>query len=342
MSETDEYGNTVEQFYQSPLSATRSASLGKLAEALAKAQADFKAVHKNNENPYFKSRYADLSAILAATQPSLAANGIAVTQFPVIKDKSAGVMTMIVHSSGEWMSNELLLPVAKCDAQGIGSAITYARRYSLGSIVGVAAEVDDDGNAAVENTNGKGSKEAAQAVAQQKIDQLSKKLGQPSQKYTGPTPEEIKETSQANRISDLEDKLKKSIEATTKLPPMDSEVMGKLKLERVMGLITKIQKFKLARSTQEYRTVDLIDSTDAEMHFVCFHNHKYADGSSFFSLLDMQAVRINERKVKIPATLLCSQNSKGWTIERPIMLGDIKFDELGPVLDVNREVGAHA
>jgi ERF superfamily len=151
-------------------------NIGELAGALAKAQSEFKPVLKDTVNPYFNSKYADLSSVIGATQQALSKNGLVVIQNPVVdcETEKAGVTTILAHSSGQWMSHDLMLPATmkgkdgapKFDAQSVGSAITYARRYSYQAIVGVAAEMDDDGNAAALNG---GSREAAQAVAQRKI-----------------------------------------------------------------------------------------------------------------------------------------------------------------------------
>ena len=153
----------------------RSPQIGQLVAALASAQLQFEPLHKGSDNPFFKSRYADLSQVIAATRKALADNGLVVMQTPVVRDKLAGVVSILAHKSGEWIEDELLLPagVAKFDAQTVGSAITYARRYSYQALIGVAAEEDDDANDASGNT---GSKAAAQAVAARKIAEHANKL----------------------------------------------------------------------------------------------------------------------------------------------------------------------
>lgn len=154
-----------------------SLTIGQLAEALAAAQMEFPSVKKGSENPYYNSKYADLSAIIGATQPLLAKNGLVIIQSPVVKldEQKAGVITTLAHKSGEWISDECILPATmekrdktiRFDAQSVGSAITYARRYSYQSMIGVAAEIDDDGNKA--SGVGEGSVQAAQAVATSKL-----------------------------------------------------------------------------------------------------------------------------------------------------------------------------
>lgn len=119
-----------------------------IAAALVKAQKAFGPALKSSSNPHFKSRYADLSACVEAVMDSLNDNGIALVQ--QTHECEAGVMveTVFVHESGEIFSaGKLHVPAVKHDAQGYGSALTYARRYSLMAACGIAPE-DDDGNAA--------------------------------------------------------------------------------------------------------------------------------------------------------------------------------------------------
>ena len=127
----------------------KSESIAGLAAALAKAQGAMKGALKDSANPFFKSRYADLASVVEAIRAAFSANGLSYIQTLEPSDKDeVRVETTLLHSSGEWISCGVLsLPVSKIDAQGYGSALTYARRYSLSAAVGVAPE-DDDGNAA--------------------------------------------------------------------------------------------------------------------------------------------------------------------------------------------------
>ncbi|MDF1769864.1 ERF family protein [Maricaulis sp.] len=125
----------------------RSESIAALAAALAAAQAEMEAARKDSTNPHFKSSYADLRSAWEACRGPLTKNGLAIAQFACTEEGGAGVETVLTHKSGEWMSEKLILPIGKRDAQGCGSAITYARRYALMAIAGVAAD-DDDGNEA--------------------------------------------------------------------------------------------------------------------------------------------------------------------------------------------------
>jgi hypothetical protein len=128
----------------------RSEQIEALTAALAKAQAEIEGATKSSENPHFRNRYADLGAVWEAIRAPLTKHGLSVVQFPRACEMGVEVETTLLHTSGQFMSDTLALPVLKRDAQGFGSAITYARRYSLMAVAGIAP-VDDDGNAAVGN-----------------------------------------------------------------------------------------------------------------------------------------------------------------------------------------------
>jgi len=130
----------------------KSDNIAELAKALSKAQADMSGAKKSSNNPFFKSRYADLKEVIECVKEPFADNGLSFVQFPISNDGFAGVETVIMHSSGEWISNEYMLKVSKNDPQGIGSAITYARRYALQAACGVPSE-DDDGESAMGRTS---------------------------------------------------------------------------------------------------------------------------------------------------------------------------------------------
>ena len=119
-----------------------------IAGAIVKAQMAFGPALKTSQNPHFKSRYADLSACVEAVIEALNANGIALIQRTLPCESGVTVETVFLHISGETLSSgPLHVPAQKQDAQGYGSALTYARRYSLMAACGIAPE-DDDGHAA--------------------------------------------------------------------------------------------------------------------------------------------------------------------------------------------------
>ena len=122
-----------------------------IASAFVKAQKSFAPALKTNTNPHFKSRYVGLDGCIEAVIDALNSNGIALLQPTHLDDTGVTVETLFIHESGETMSGgKLHVPAAKQDPQGYGSALTYARRYSLMSACGIAPE-DDDGNAASRN-----------------------------------------------------------------------------------------------------------------------------------------------------------------------------------------------
>ena len=127
----------------------QSESIANLAAAMAAAQGEMGSAIKGASNPFFKSKYADLGSVIQAIKAPFAAHGLSYVQFPITGENSVGVITRLMHSSGEWLEQEYFIPLGKMDAQAAGSAITYARRYALQAIAGIPAE-DDDGNTATQ------------------------------------------------------------------------------------------------------------------------------------------------------------------------------------------------
>ena len=128
----------------------QSESITDLATALCLAQAEMGGAVKDSNNPFFKSSYADLTSVIKVIKQPFANHGLSFVQLPVTSDggKGVGVSTMLMHNSGQWIQSEYLLPMDKITPQGAGSAITYARRYALQSLVGIPA-VDDDSEMAM-------------------------------------------------------------------------------------------------------------------------------------------------------------------------------------------------
>ena len=121
----------------------KSENIGQLAKALSQAQGQMQSARRTSENPYFKSRYADLAQLIDVARKPLADNGLAVTQLIVPNSDFAEIQTVLMHESGEWIASGIQLKPQKPDPQGMGSAITYARRYAYASILGIASEDDD-------------------------------------------------------------------------------------------------------------------------------------------------------------------------------------------------------
>ena len=130
----------------------QSEQIDKLATALSKAQAVMEAAAKNKRNPHFNSAYADLASIIESVRKPLTDNGLAFTQTIQTMQTGLSLETTLLHTSGQWLRSEY--PLIQGTAQQTGSSLTYARRYSLSSIAGIAADEDDDANAATQ-ANGK-------------------------------------------------------------------------------------------------------------------------------------------------------------------------------------------
>ncbi|WP_298997136.1 ERF family protein [uncultured Desulfovibrio sp.] len=144
----------------------QSAEIGEIAEALSIAQAEINPAEKNAINPHLKNKYANISAIYDAVREVLPKHGLCVVQTMLPTDGTrAHVRTILAHKSGQWFASECVMPLDRQGgAQGMGSAITYARRYSLSAILGVVADEDDDGNSA-QGRNNKAQIEKDRAAA---------------------------------------------------------------------------------------------------------------------------------------------------------------------------------
>lgn len=129
-----------------------SESLASISPALVKAINAIEGVKKGAANPFFKSKYANLESVIEAAHDALAANGLAVMQGPGPMDGNCITLTTrLIHTSGEWIETDFSLPAGKMDPQAAGSAITYARRYSLMAMLNMPA-LDDDGEASMPRT----------------------------------------------------------------------------------------------------------------------------------------------------------------------------------------------
>lgn len=129
--------------------------INELATALSKFQGAIKSVKKNEENPFFKSSYADLAGLWDAIRKPLSDNGLSVIQIPdglACNDNRMALTTLLTHASGQYISGTCIITLTKTDPQSIGSALTYYRRYALSAILGLSADdEDDDGEGAMEH-----------------------------------------------------------------------------------------------------------------------------------------------------------------------------------------------
>ena len=162
---------------------TMSETIGAIAPALVKAQAEIRPIVKDSTNPAFRSKYTSLDAIMEVVRPVLAKNGLIVVQSvldTIDGEHSTSIMveSRVIHSSGEWIAGVVQVPVMQQTSHGFGSALSYGRRYSLSALLSLASDEDDDGNGA-----------AQQAQARPQI-----KPGPPQQttlKKLAPTPKPI-------------------------------------------------------------------------------------------------------------------------------------------------------
>jgi hypothetical protein len=145
-----------------------SQDLAELAAAIIEVQAEMPKIPKTSDNPFFKSKYADLADVKTLADPIITKHGLAVTQWPSNNDKGDTLVTMLLHRSGQFIKSEMQLHLTKADAQGQGSALTYARRYAYMASLGLVADADDDGHQAAQpqsNRSGAKPKRSAGAAA---------------------------------------------------------------------------------------------------------------------------------------------------------------------------------
>lgn len=131
---------------------TKSSNLNEIFSALAKAQTEMSIAGLHNDNPFFKSKYADLATLVKASRPALTKNGLCVIQ-QIVPDNDGKLMlkTILGHCSGQWIESQIYINPSKSDIQSLGSYITYLKRYCYAALVGiVTGDEDDDGEAAMQ------------------------------------------------------------------------------------------------------------------------------------------------------------------------------------------------
>jgi hypothetical protein len=143
-----------------------SPEIGKLLEALAKAQAIMRGAVEDSSNPFFKSSYADLTSVWEACREPLTTNGLSIIQTIQVLNGTNCLVSILGHLSGQWIKSVLPINPSKPDLQALGSAITYCRRYALSALVGVCP-IDDDGEQAM-------PKDRTETVKKKKEDDLPK------------------------------------------------------------------------------------------------------------------------------------------------------------------------
>lgn len=127
----------------------KSEQLGELFAAMSKAQGEMKPAVMDSKNPHFQSKFASLTAVKDSYQAALSKHQLSIQQFVEFQENAYTIETILGHSSGQWISSTLRLILNKQDMQGLGSAVTYSRRYAISAILGVVDTEDDDANASV-------------------------------------------------------------------------------------------------------------------------------------------------------------------------------------------------
>lgn len=157
----------------------QSGAINELATALVAVQAEIRDAEKNSLNPHFKSQYANLESVIAATREPFAKHGLVVVQQSSIEDQKPVLVTTLIHTSGQWMRSVMPIMNERNTAQGLGSGLSYARRYSLSAIAGIS-QTDDDGETASAKGAGKlrslGGPAVPQGERDKKIAQLQQML----------------------------------------------------------------------------------------------------------------------------------------------------------------------
>ncbi|EGE7116079.1 ERF family protein [Listeria monocytogenes] len=160
-----------------------SESVIELSVALSKFQEKVEQPAKTANNPFFKSSYVPLENVISAVKKHAPDLGLSYIQIPLTEENKVGVKTILMHSSGEFVEfDPFMLPLDKNTAQGAGSALTYARRYTLSAAFGIASDEDDDGNGASGNTKANNSSKNYQQTKQTQPTQQSDNLASPAQR----------------------------------------------------------------------------------------------------------------------------------------------------------------
>jgi hypothetical protein len=124
----------------------KSTQTNELFAALAKAQSEMENANPETSNTFFKSKYADLAAIIKASRPALTKHGLSIAQPIIMEDGFPILITVLAHASGQWIESRIKINPPKTDIQAFGSCVTYLRRYCIAALCGIAAgENDDDG-----------------------------------------------------------------------------------------------------------------------------------------------------------------------------------------------------
>jgi hypothetical protein len=236
---------------------TTSPEINSLAEALAKAQGVIQTAKFDGVNPFFstkerQAKYATLAQVWESCRKPLSDNGLCVVQPVDVCEAGVTIRTRLIHASGQWIESALTMPVEKKNAQGVGSAITYGRRYGLSAMVGIVADEDDDGNAAA----------VAAPVEEVKPKSAARQVAKAHGMKTG---DEIKPTWEAElkgaaTFDTLADLIRKTDGMDLSAAEKQARYLGCYrKMLDIGDTLNKAQAGKLAASISAKRTTNLIE-----------------------------------------------------------------------------------
>lgn len=192
-----------------------SENINEIMTALSKAQGKIQPASKDKSNPYFKSKYADLSSVWDACREALSDQGLAVVQTVGRSESGMVLVTTLGHSSGQWIRSEMPIITAKNDPQSLGSIITYYRRYSLSAMVGVCPE-DDDGEKAQAAYRKQEEPKTKKVISTIEVENLKSILKECDQEYQDWVYEYLKENFKISDLtqitSDIYEKMKTAAE----------------------------------------------------------------------------------------------------------------------------------
>ena len=241
-----------------------SDSITNLATALAKAQAEIRPAIFDSTNPHFRSKYASLTAVMEACREALSKNQIAVVQGAAVVDGAVAVTTLLLHASGEYISDELTMPFAQATPQQIGSSLSYCRRYSLASLVGITADDDDAEEAMPKPNSGELAKDVKITPAKETDSQTRQSSNSQEVQTTNKTEATKSKESKVKRATIRASKIKEIFEKSTELG---------MNLSQLKAFISEITGKSIAESA---------DLSDADLPFI---------------LEELKKLQVAERKV---------------------------------------------
>lgn len=226
-----------------------SETIANLAAALCAAQGEMPAVPKDSTNPHFKSKFASLDGIIERTKPVLAKHGLAIVQGAAgeAAPGTVGVEMMLLHSSGEYLMSNVTMPLAKNDPQGVGSAITYGRRYLVAAMLSLAADDDDDGNS---SSHKPAAVQAAAKPGAPKLASLDDPNVMPTGDFAGKPLGEVPTKELQALVAWCEKKDSKKFAA--RITALDLELSKRVKTDdqRVAGMVEAV--------AEDHRQLDLV------------------------------------------------------------------------------------